>query len=433
MSPEPAKESQKWSKQKKQNKHDYHKCLDCPKQIPTKFAYCIDCGKGEARPQKSAQPVCTISGPLEFVNDLVKVAREPTRQAKNDKLVLDAVADEIVKNQPALDSVQDAPPAFSPDYTIHSNIKICDVTDISVFGVLAEMFVDTKTNQMKAAIETFSVPELVLPTIELGKLWEKYVTGPVTEFLNDDDFSDCDLSCIRSDLIWDDIDEEPSVEILDLKNLDKFALREEDMCNNQSGNIVEVLTAVFSETAKIVDPILDIINPMNYVRLSIKASQVQDVSLCARFNGYKSVDDTRCTDLRENQPLTPDTIVSYKQYIKWSYNGCEEYPSAAYFPEVSYARHSHFNRLFYSCPEPDYKQLMLSMNLLTELYHAKTCFVNPREDSVVTLRRLFKTNPHNTFASDALLGDRVMEDNYQFSLRFCMNEYRPNDVVDPVK
>lgn len=385
------------------------------------------CKKCSQKP-KTPQTQCTISGPLEFVNDLMSTAREPPRVDKRNKLVLDAIADEKDKIQPALDCPKDPEPEYSPEYTIHNAIKICDIVDVPIFDVLAEMFVDNKTNELLDALRTFNVPELVLPTFTQSRL-DAILCKITSLFDNDEDF---DFHNAGDELVvldpWEDTD------VVSVVDLDSIELPSDDDLKGDAGNCASVIISVFNSTVKVLSPIVDIINPINYLKLAVKSSQIRDMGLYAERGCQFSPDDFRTTELRENQPLTPDTVVQYKMYVSWSHKGVVEVLPPAYFPEVcSSVRQSHFNRLFYNLPEPDYATLSLSYNMLSELYGPKTTYVSEQRDAVATFNRLFKTNPHNTFGGEAIVGNRVLEDNFMLALRFCRNEYRPKTTVEPVK
>jgi len=82
-----------------------------------------------------------------------------------------AQAQEAAKNAPALDSIPpEKPKPFEPDYSEFNYIKICDITDVSIFSLLCQQFADHKLVEIKDAIEAASVRELKLPHVDFDEV-----------------------------------------------------------------------------------------------------------------------------------------------------------------------------------------------------------------------------------------------------------------------
>jgi len=341
----------------------------------------------------------------------------------------DLVEDQINHEKDKYEAPKPTPPPkepFVPDYMVQNEIKVCDITDLSVFAILADMHVDQHAQQMFDAINNFALPKF--KPLKLN--WEtilndlsplKWNTDKCPPDVETDEYG---FTIIRTTPIWENnsegvktkVSEDPRPYVRSWGNFDSF------------------VTNVACQVGDVLEPIVEICNPINYIKLAIRSSQVLETELVATLEGSVSYSDTRSTDLREYQPLIKDTIYRYRYRVvsRFGDNKWMTYP-AQYFADISGPRPNAFNRLFYGHKEPCYLYIDLSLNMLSELYHAKTCAANDPNESLITMNRLFKTNPHNTFMSGALAGDRVLEDNYVFGLRFCQNRYRPIAEAPKVK
>lgn len=356
-----------------------------------------------------------------------------------------AVRDEAMKAAPALDTPVDKPakPEFVPTYSEFKLINICEVTDVSIFNIFVDDFADHKICDFYDAVSQFHVREFKPITIdwdEVGRRVSKYTTR-ATEYLNDYlnppsldsyGFEIIDSSepgvCVISDpfdLAYERKDD-GSFDLQPIPPARQSVVKD-------FGNFHKCVYDVATSCVSVVEPIVDLANPLNYIKLAIHASQVSEIQLCAQKVGEEVYPDTRPVDLRENERLIPDTVYKYQYYVQFTVNGRVQYLHPRYFPEVSTAQPSLFNRLFYRSPEATYKYFSLSLNLLTDLYGPKTCSAMDKEDSLVVAKRVFKSNNHNTFLNGRLNGDRILDDNYLVALRICQNSYHPVTKSSPVK
>jgi len=199
------------------------------------------------------------------------------------------------------------------------------------------------------------------------------------------------------------------------------------------GNFHKCCYDVAVNCANVLDPVVDLANPINYIKLGIASTQITDVQLWAVKQREEVYNDTRPVDLREHDPLIKDSVYQYRYQVQWKNAGITEYLPPQYFPDVSQERPSLLNRLFYDLREPRYLEFSLSLNILTELYGPKTCAAAEKEDSLIVTKRVFKSNPHNTFLDGRLAGNSVLEDNYLVALRICQNLYQPLTKAPSVK
>lgn len=342
------------------------------------------------------------------------------------------------KAGPALDSPQDAE-SFVVEHRTASTIQVCKIEDIDVFSLMCSMFVDAKVEEIRMTVQNFNLPELVLPTPNYGGWIQKAddLISWIEESIQSKESHDLGF---KPNYTWrnDLFEDEP--EVLDLHDPTQTfpdGQKPEEQLNYyilDEGNACEFATALISQASQIIIPVLAICNPVSYIKCAMRSTRIVDAKLVAEYEGSISVNDSRACDLQEFQDMHLDQLCVYR-YKVVLFDGVEwDAVPAAYFPKVSNReRYPWYVRCFTDLPEPGYKSVVLSMNMIKELYHAKTCSVNIPEDSFRVMNRMFLNNPHNTFTEEALTGDRILECNFEFSCMFCQNSYTPVDKCSPVK
>lgn len=367
--------------------------------------------------------------------------KRPSRADKNSSLIEEAIAEESVKAAPALDCPSDkkTKDVFVPEHKIHDRIQVCKIEEIDVFGLMCEMFVDSKVECIRSAVESFELPELVMPTPNYGG-WFELIDQAITwcekrrpgraAFVEDEFCKSYSPPPTWNNSMFEDI-------VVDLEPTFPDNQNPEEPPNYyflDEGTVCEFATAVIDQVCDVVSPIIDILNPINYVRCAIRSTRIVDARVMADYQGNIYANDSRACDLQEFQDMYQDTLTVYRYDVEL-FDG-EDWLSvpAAYFPKISNRkRYPWYVRYFTALPEPNYKTIVLSMNMINELHHAKTCSVNIPEDSFRVMNRMFLNNPHNTFTEEALTGDRILECNFEFACMFCQNTYSPVERCAPVK
>jgi len=468
------------------SKPSYSKsCPFCQKSIPQKYETCYSCRfeqDGKSKAPKDEQSKTNNSFSALYEEEVPRESKEhadariaeksPSRTDKNNGLIEAAMNEEAAKYAPALDSKQDAD-GFVPEHRVSQLIQVCKIEDISMSDLMCQIFVDQKIDDLKNAVINFNVPELIMPTPNYGGILEKL--GEAFIWINDkcskkfvvpDELAYHPPTNWRNDL-WDEdntiLDRSWNSEtnrwenrVFDMKTKEYFWEPEGEPVfdgpstltypDNQNpndlpdyyfldeGNVCEFATTLISQVCAVISPVVSICNPINYIRCAVRSSRIIDAKVVAEYEGSISVNDSRACDLQEFQDMHTDTLSIYR-YKVMLFDG-ENWDSvpAAYFPKIAdRERYPWYVRYFTMLPEPRYKSVVLSMNMIKELYHAKTCSVNLPEDSFRVMNRMFLNNPHNTFTEEALTGDRILECNFEFSCMFCQNSYNPVEKCSPVK
>ncbi len=404
--------------------------------------------------------------------------KEPSvnRQAANASLIEDQISEENDKYAPALDVPKEKKEKlpFVPTYEVPPLIRVCAIPDMSIFDLLCQAFVDEQLYHFKCEYDNWKLPDFKAPVIDWDVLGEKFIASPMcptfikderTEFRNDmwesATYFDYDepvkVNLSDSGLIEDPVMEDinvsyssPSGPVITLVEPDSdipFIYDPEQQSDSDPsmdvdpptdfydpepriikkwGNLHKTVPEFLNDCFDIISPFLSICNPINYLKLYIDSTQYEGLELCAeKLGDVVDFPDTRNVDAREFQPLVKDTFVRFKYFV--TANHLVRGPctfNAEFFPDVStHPRPSVINRIFFDMPEPEYMTVDVSMNILTELYCAKTSGVYKPCDSLPALHRLFVSNPHNTYLDFGR--DRHLDANFKFVARYAQDHWRP--------
>jgi hypothetical protein len=187
-------------------------------------------------------------------------------------------------------------------------------------------------------------------------------------------------------------------------------------------------------------PILKLLNPCTYINIYNESSKVVKTTLMAEFVHDTECVDTRGAEKQEYEKLYNDKLQTFRYYLlETKQDGTTERLSTWFVPEnttdriITYEYPGFFQRHFFEHIPPSYETILVSQNLIRDLYNTKTVVTSDRDRSITTLNRMFNTHEGNTFLNERTLGNPSLQRMYNYTVMFVLDRMVGDATVDSLK